>query len=127
MVICLDQVDQIILDRPHYLHGCELNVVKSSPGNKQILREKLETNLLSDTYECWTEMDLEKEFQRLQIVMKQMNEDFLLQRKELEDHCCEQLKELNDRSHKTSRLQQDLEKGISPRLVFPKKKDIDEI
>ena len=61
----------------------------------------------------WTEDELENEVERLKQTIQQMNEEFYLQRKDLEDHCCEQLRELNERAEKTHRLQQDLEKGSS--------------
>lgn len=47
-----------------------------------------------------------------------MNEDFLLQRKDFEDRCCEKLRKLNEKAEKTHRLQQDLEKGSSFFLCF---------
>jgi hypothetical protein len=58
-----------------------------------------------------SEIDLENEVYRLQNVLKQMNEEFTLKRRQLEDDCCEKLKQLNESSDKTHHLQQDLEQG----------------
>jgi hypothetical protein len=58
-----------------------------------------------------SEIDLENEVYRLQNVMKKINEEFSVKRKQLEDDCCEQLRKLNENADKTHRLQQDLEQG----------------
>jgi len=101
-----DQVDQIILDRPHYLHHYQLNVIKSSSTRAFLDEIELDPSR-------FTEIELENEIQRLKQTIKQMNEDFLLQRKDFEDRCCEKLRKLNEKAEKTHRLQQDLEKEFS--------------
>ncbi len=58
-----------------------------------------------------SEIDLQNEVYRLQNALKRMNEDFAIRRKQLEDDCCEQLKQLNENADKTQSLQQDLEQG----------------
>jgi len=70
-------------------------------------------NLL--TKEPISEIDLQNEVYRLQNALKRMNEDFAIKRKQLEDDCCEQLKQLNENADKTQSLQQDLEQG---NLIF---------
>jgi hypothetical protein len=72
-------------------------------------------NLIKKEY--ISEIDLESEVYRLQNTLKKMNEDFSLQRKKLEDDCCEQLKNLNENADKTHRLQQDLEKGKNQEFI----------
>ena len=104
----LDQVDQIILDRPHYLHHYHLNVRKSSVSTRVDVGDEVD---LDQSHR--TEDELENEVERLKQTITQMNEEFYLQRKDLEDHCCEQLRDLNEKAEKTHRLQQDLEKGSS--------------
>ena len=64
------------------------------------------------------ESDLEKEVYRLQDTLKRMSEDFAQQRKQLEDNCCEQLKQLNQTIEKNQQVKQDLEKGISMFFEF---------
>jgi len=54
----------------------------------------------------------ENEIVRLQNILKNLTEDFVIQRKQLEDDCCEQLRQLNENADQTYRLQQDLEKGF---------------
>jgi hypothetical protein len=63
------------------------------------------------TKEPISEIDLQNEVYRLQNALKNMNEDFAIKRKQLEDDCCEQLKQLNENADKTQSLQQDLEQG----------------
>lgn len=63
--------------------------------------------------ETINESDLEKEVYRLQDTLQRMSEDFAQQRKQLEDNCCEQLKQLNQTIEKNQQVKQDLEKGIS--------------
>ena len=138
--IPLDQVDRVILDRPHYLHECLLHVMKCIPSNKTTMKKKLcssmdagaEVMITRDASddndglhfgtgdqlstsdlraESRSEVELEAEVQCLQTTLKKMNEDFVVKRKRLEDDCCEQLTRLNDNAHQTHRLQQDLEKG----------------
>jgi molecular chaperone DnaK (HSP70) len=58
-----------------------------------------------------SEIDLENEVYRLQDTLKKLNENFAFQRKQLEDDCCEQLKELNQSADQIHHLQQDLEQG----------------
>jgi hypothetical protein len=58
-----------------------------------------------------SDIDLENEVFRLRNVLKKMNNDFSLKRKQLEDDCCEQLRKLNENADQTHRLQQDLEQG----------------
>ena len=43
-----------------------------------------------------SEVDLENEVYRLQNVMKKLNEEYSIKRKQLEDDCCEQLRKLNE-------------------------------
>ena len=58
-----------------------------------------------------SDLDLDNEVHRLQRMLKQISEDFLNKRKQLEEDCCQELKQLNVNADKTHRLQQDLEKG----------------
>ena len=60
-----------------------------------------------------SDLELETEVNRLQRMLKQINEDFVNQRKQLEEDCCQELKQLNVNADRTHRLQQDLEKGCS--------------
>ena len=107
----VDQVDQIILDRPHFLHQYHLNVIKFS--SNRLIDDEKERDIIDSTDE-----DLQEEVERLKKAIREMNEDFYLQRKDFEDHCCEQLRKLNEKAEKTHRLQQDLEKGFLLRFVF---------
>jgi len=68
-------------------------------------------NLAEKKNDPISEIDLENEVYRLQNVMKKINEEFSVKRKQLEDDCCEQLRKLNENADKTHRLQQDLEQG----------------
>ena len=135
-----DQVDRVVLDRPHYLHGSLLNVMKCIPSNKAAVKRQLcssidagdDTILERDATDDndWSKFEtsdqqstsgfrpdsrgafeLEADVQRLQTTLKKMNEDFVVKRKRLEDDCCEQLRRLNENADQTHRLQQDLEKG----------------
>jgi len=63
-----------------------------------------------------SEIDLENEVYRLQDTLKKLNENFAFQRKQLEDDCCKQLKELNQNADQIHHLQQDLEQGKKPKL-----------
>jgi hypothetical protein len=126
-----DEVDRIILDKPHHYHEHLLDVMKFIPSNIELMNKKYSSNKRQTTIvkdaiddnnhefikssksinkrEPINEMDLEKEVYRLQNYLKKMNEDFALQQRRLEDDCCEQLKILNENVDKTHRLQQDLE------------------
>jgi transcription initiation factor IIF auxiliary subunit len=131
----IDEVDRIILDKPHHYHEYLLDVMKFIPSNIELMNKKYSSNKRQTTIvkdaiddnnhefikssksinkrEPINEMDLEKEVYRLQNYLKKMNEDFALQQRRLEDDCCEQLKILNENVDKTHRLQQDLEQGNS--------------
>lgn len=135
----LDQVDRIILDKPHYFNNHELDVMKYLSSNKILMSIKYSSkdsssiiqdavdvdndrqfleyelnykqNLSEKTDNCISEIDLENEVFRLQNRLKKLNEDFTIKRKQLEEECCEQLRKLNENADKTHRLQQDLEQG----------------
>ena len=134
----LDQVDRIILDKPHYYNDDELDVMKFIKSNVELMNKKysktkqekiivkdaiddencdsIKTPVNSEkmnsiTKEPISEIDLENEVYRLQDIFRKINEEFAIKRKQLEDDCCEQLKKLNDNSEKTLNLQQDLEQG----------------
>ena len=139
-----DQVDRIILDKPHYYNEHQLDVMKYIPSNVELTNVRYSSKKLlvkdaidddnynsvisgdrlsrnqSVTKEPISEIDLENEVYRLQEVFKKLNEDFACKRKQLEDDCCEQLKTLNQNDDKTHRSQQDLEQGIthSIQIVF---------
>jgi hypothetical protein len=137
---CLDQVDRIILDKPHFFNNQQLNLMKCIPSNKVLMNIKYsskdKSSILKDAidvdddekflkYELnykknlseknlqnhISEIDLENEVYRLENVLKTLSEDFSMKRKKLEDDCCEQLKKLNENADQTHRLQQDLEQG----------------
>jgi translation elongation factor EF-G len=136
----LDQVDRIILDKPHFINQQQLNLMKHLPANRTLMNIKYSSNenssIIKDAidvdddqkflkYELnykknlserksndnISEIDLENEVFRLQNVLKNMTEEFSMKRKQLEDDCCEQLKKLNENADQTHRLQQDLEQG----------------
>ncbi|CAF3457158.1 unnamed protein product [Rotaria sp. Silwood1] len=140
-----DQVDRIILDKPHYFNDYELNVMKCISANKILMNKKysskenssikqdsididddykflnFELNLKNNSFlkktDLISEHKLEKEVHRLQNFLKQIIEDFNIKRKQLEDDCCEQLRKLNENADKTHQLQQDLEQEYSKLLV----------
>jgi hypothetical protein len=117
-----DSIDRIILDKPHKYNEHPLNVMKFIPSNIDIMNKKYSSNKRQTVIvkkEPINETDLEKEVFRLQDTLKKMNEDFALQRRELEDDCCEQLKKLNENAEKTHRLHQDLEQGnrLIPKMI----------
>jgi transcription initiation factor IIF auxiliary subunit len=142
-ILFSDQVDRIILDKPHFHDNDPLDVMKFIPDNIERMNEKYKympkkrqittvknttdsnhgfgrSSKPIDKKEPINEADLEKEVYRLQNYLKQMNEDFALQRRQLEDDCSKQLKTLNENADKTRRLQEELEQGI--RLIEKKKK-----
>lgn len=130
----IDQVDRIILDKPHYFNNQQLNVMKCLANNKTLMNikyslkenssiikdaidvnendKKLFTTTTTQSHKYISEIDLENEAYRLQKILKNLPEDFLIKRKQLEDDCCEQLKKLNENANQTDRLQQDLEQGL---------------
>lgn len=137
----LDQVDRIILDKPHLFHNQQLNVMKyissnktlmnikySSKDNSLLIKDAIDVNdddrkflkyelnykkdLTKKFNDNISEIDLENEVYRLQNVLKKLTEDFTYKRKQLEDNCCEQLRKLNENADQTHRLQQDLEQGF---------------
>ncbi|CAF0800352.1 unnamed protein product [Rotaria sp. Silwood1] len=140
-----DQVDRIILDKPHYYNEHQLNVMKCIPSNIEIMNKKYSLNkqqssmiikdaIDDDSYdyiksrnnfnkndsiakEHISEIDLENEVYRLQNILKTMNEDFATKRQQLEDQCSEQLKKLDADTNQTNRLQQDLEQEYAKLLV----------
>jgi len=141
-----DQVDRIILDKPHYFNQQELNLMKFTSSNKALMNIKYssnenssiikdaidvdddqkflkyELNYKKDRSEKYakqniSEIDLENEVFRLQNVLKKMSNDFCLKRQQLEDDCCEQLRKLNENADQTHRLQQDLEQEYAKLLV----------
>jgi hypothetical protein len=135
----LDQVDRIILDKPHYINKHELHVMKCIQSNKILMNIKYSSNennsiakdaidvdddqkflkyelnykkdLTKKLNDNISEIDLENEVYRLQNILKKLTEDFTIKRKQLEDDCCEQLRKLNENADQTHRLQQDLEQG----------------
>jgi hypothetical protein len=135
----LDQVDRIILDKPHYFNKQELNVLKYTQSNKILMNIKYSSkenssirkdaidvdddqkflkyelnykkDLSKKINQNISEIDLENEVYRLQNLLKKLTEDFTIKRKQLEDDCCEQLRKLNENADQTHRLQQDLEQG----------------
>lgn len=125
----LDQVDRVILDKPHYFNKIQLNVMKYMSTNKTLLNMKhspkhnekdskilaselsLKDNSFRKFDDLISEISLENEIRRLQNVLKQINEDFNIQRQKLEDDCCEQLRKLNEDAGKAHQLQQNLEQG----------------
>ncbi|CAF1169629.1 unnamed protein product [Adineta ricciae] len=132
-----DQVDRVILDKPHYFNQQELQLMKYIATNKTLMNIKYSSketstvakdaidvdddqkflkfelnfkeSLAEKQNDYISEIDLRNEIHRLQNVLKRMNDDFINERKKLEDNCCEQLKKLNDDADKLNRLQQDLE------------------
>ncbi|UJR23002.1 hypothetical protein I4U23_026028 [Adineta vaga] len=140
-----DQVDRIILDKPHYFNRKELHIMKCIPSNKTLMNIKysstdtstivkdaidvdedskflkFESNfkesLVEKQNDYISEIDLQNEVNRLQNILKRMNDDFVNERKKLEDDCCEQLKKLNENADKTHRLQQDLEQEYANLLA----------
>ncbi|CAF0934534.1 unnamed protein product [Rotaria sordida] len=134
-----DQVDRIILDKPHYFNKHELNIMKYIAANKILMSLKYSTKEnssikensidIDDEYkflkfelnlkknDLINEHDLENEAYQLQNHLKQIIEDFNIKRKQLEDDCCEQLRKLNENADKTHQLQQDLEQEYAKLLV----------
>ncbi|CAF1025606.1 unnamed protein product [Rotaria sordida] len=140
-----DQVDRIILDKPHYYNEHQLNVMKCIPSNIEIMNKKYSLNkqqssiiikdaIDDDNYdyiksqnnfnkndsiakEHISEIDLENEVYRLQNVLKKMNDDFAIKRQQLEEQCSEQLKKLDANTDQTNRLQQDLEQEYAKLLT----------
>ena len=134
-----DQVDRIILDKPHYFNDQELHIMKYTSSNRTLMNIKYsstEHSIIQDAcdvdddqkflkYEYnfkkdlsdkharqdLSEVDYENEIRRLQGLLKNLSEDFILKRQQLEDECCEQLRKLNENANQTHRLQQDLERG----------------
>jgi hypothetical protein len=103
-----------------------MNIKYSSKENSSIIKDAIDVdddqkflkyelnyknNISKKNHEHISEIDLENEVYRLQNILKKLNEDFTIKRKQLEDDCCEQLKKLNENSDQTHRLQQDLEQG----------------
>ncbi|CAF4629439.1 unnamed protein product, partial [Rotaria sp. Silwood2] len=140
-----DQVDRIILDKPHYYYEHQLNVMKRIPSNIEIMNTKYSLNkqqssmvikdaIDDDNYdyirsrnnfnkndsiakEQISEIDLENEVYRLQNILKKMNEDFAIKRQQVEEQCSEQLKHLDENTDQTNRLKQDLEEEYAKLLV----------
>ena len=135
-----DQVDRIILDKPHYFNDQELHIMKLTSSNRILMNIKYSSNnnsmIIKDAidvdhdekflrYESnykkdlsaqqeLSEIDFENEILRLQNLLRKLNEDFIVKRQQLEDDCCEQLRKLNENTNQTYRLQQDLERGKFP-------------
>jgi hypothetical protein len=139
----LDQVDRVILDKPHYYNEQQLDIMKRLDSNIELMNKRYSSNdkqksivikdAIDDDYdfvksrqdshrnnhdnnnsitkELINELDLENEVYRLQNVLKKINDDFAIKRKQLEDDCCEQLKTLNESADETHRLEQDLQQG----------------
>ncbi|CAF1155133.1 unnamed protein product [Adineta steineri] len=140
-----DQVDRIILDKPHHFNNQELNLMKCIATNKKLMNIKYsskensviakdaidinddqkflkyELNYKNDLAEKSnhhiSEIDLANEVYRLQNLIKKLNEDFSIKRRQLEENCCEQLRKLNEDADKTHRLQQHLEQEYTKLLV----------
>ncbi|CAF4631084.1 unnamed protein product [Rotaria magnacalcarata] len=135
----IDQVDRIILDKPHYYCDHLLDVMKSIPSNFDLMNKKYESNtqqssvIIKDAIddnnydyakvrndfsksksvakEPISEIDLENEVYRLQNVLKKMSEEFAIKRQQLDDQFSEQLKQLDANTEQTNLLQRDLEQG----------------
>lgn len=86
--------------------------------------DKSSFNSSSQKKDTYSEVEHEKEVYRLQETLKRMSEDFAQQRKQLEDDCCEQLKQLNATIEKNQQVKQDLEKGIFNRLTSLKSNNL---
>lgn len=142
-----DQVDRVLLDRPHFFNKQELTVMKSFTLNRTLMNIKFcptdQPSIVQDAIDVdddqrflkfelnfketraekknafVSEVDLQNEVVRLRTTMKQMNEEFNIQRRQLEEDCCRQLKKLNEDADRTHRLQQDLEQGTSLTRTHP--------
>ncbi|CAF3587698.1 unnamed protein product [Rotaria socialis] len=133
-----DQVDRIILDKPHYFNEKPLNIMKCTSTNKILMNIKyasknpdsvdiddkflkFQYNLKNTSFQkkddSMSEIDLEKEVNRLETLLKKTTENFNVTRKQLEDDCCEQLRKLNADANRTHQLQQDLEQEYTKLLV----------
>lgn len=144
ILVVSDQVDRIILDKPHYFNDQELHIMKLTSSNRILMNIKYSSNdnsmIIKDAIDVdddekflryeynykkdlseksaqqeLSEIDLENEILRLQNHLRKLNEDFIVKRQQLEDDCCEQLRKLNENSNQTHRLQQDLERGKFPK------------
>ena len=138
LYICLDQVDRVILDKPHFYNDHTLHVMKFLPSNIDLMNEKYarqekdlshvpdvsrvqsnssqsKPDLLdfSSKRAPIDEMDLQNEVFRLQECVQNMNDDFAGQRKQLKEQCGEELRALNEQTAETRRLQQELEESKS--------------
>ncbi|CAF1002542.1 unnamed protein product [Rotaria magnacalcarata] len=141
----IDQVDRIILDKPHYYCDHLLDVMKSIPSNFDLMNKKYESNtqqssvIIKDAIddnnydyakvrndfsksksvakEPISEIDLENEVYRLQNVLKKMSEEFAIKRQQLDDQFSEQLKQLDANTEQTNLLQRDLEQEYAKLLA----------
>ncbi|UJR25901.1 hypothetical protein I4U23_007249 [Adineta vaga] len=106
-----DSIDKIILDKPHRYNDLELDQASSTikdaidDDNCHSIKS---SKLNSSKKEPIKEVDLQNEVYRLQNVLKNMNEEFDIKRKKLEEDCCQELKQLNENTTNTQQLQQDL-------------------
>ncbi|CAF1106945.1 unnamed protein product [Adineta steineri] len=139
-----DAVDRIILDKPHFYNDQRLDVMKFLPSNIEIMNSKYASkkpskSVIKDAIddddhdfsasrkssgkqnptakEPISETDLQNEVYRLQNALKKMNEEYAAKRRQLEEECCERLKQLNENADKTQSLQQDLEQEHAKLLV----------
>ncbi|CAF1154118.1 unnamed protein product [Adineta ricciae] len=140
-----DPVDRIILDKPHHYNDHELAVMKYIQSNIELMnrkyvRKKQQSSTAKDAIdddnyqsinsssntssrstskakEPINEVDLQNEVFRLQSVLKSLNDEFDLKQKQLEDTCCQQLKQLSENATKKIRLQQDLEQECARLLA----------
>lgn len=136
----LDQVDRIILDKPHYYNEHQLDVMKFIESNIDIVNKRsamknqkcstiVKDAIDDDSYdynksqnnfqrsvasvkEPINEEDLKAEVFRLQDILRKMNEEFSIKRKQLEDECTDQLKQFNADIAQTTRSPKELEEGI---------------
>ncbi|CAM4773544.1 unnamed protein product [Rotaria magnacalcarata] len=124
----IDQVDRIILDKPHYYCDHLLDVMKSIPSNFDLMNKKYESNtqqssvIIKDAIDdnnydyAKVRNDFSKMY-RLQNVLKKMSEEFAIKRQQLDDQFSEQLKQLDANTEQTNLLQRDLEQEYAKLLA----------
>ena len=138
LFLSLDQVDQIILDKPHFYKEHTLQVMKFLPSNidsmnKKYARRGEDRSNIPDMSRVQSKPDLldfpsqrepidelnpQNEVFRLQERIKTMNDDFARQRKQLKEKYGEELRTLSVQTAATRRLQEDIEKSRSRRFFI---------
>lgn len=127
-----DEVDRIILDKPHRYHDQPIDVMKYIKSNIDLMNIKYESRQRSMRNspksidyssqpakssdrdfrrEPLNDEDLMKEVFHLQDTLTQLSRDFEFQRRQLDDDCAQQLKKNKENVDQTRQLQNDLQQG----------------